>query len=360
MINNYPMDNAYALWSKGEYPSQHLWGKIEMDKSPNIEMVILKHEKYKFLNRLGNLFKIKFLDQQIRTLWVIRKFDIIYAPYATANTKLLILLKFFKLMSTPIVIMVHQPMFGYNSNSRFKKFVAKKLVTQYDSVVFISEALREDLIRKLGIPKSVSDKRFFHADWGADTEFYKKYAIPKAPADTEFAISAGKTDRDFETIVEAFKGIDFPLRIYCTPESMPHNKEVPKNVNIYTSGISYIELLKEYNNARVILIPLQVHRGGTQGQTSLIDAYAMGKPIAMTYNKNIDFDLEKEGIGCWTEQDNMLSWRTSLNKIIKDEAVLKEMGEKSMKIFKEKCNSGIFGKKLEAIFTEVYMRTKNN
>ncbi len=44
LINNYPMDKAYELWAKGEYPSQHLWGKIEIDKHSDIEMVILKHE----------------------------------------------------------------------------------------------------------------------------------------------------------------------------------------------------------------------------------------------------------------------------------------------------------------------------
>jgi glycosyltransferase involved in cell wall biosynthesis len=249
-------------------------------------------------------------------------------------------------------------MFGYKSNSRLKKWIAKKLILQYDSLVFIGRELREDVIQSLSIPKSTADRKFFHSDWGADREFYKKYEIPKLPGQTGFAVTAGKTDRDFETIVEAFREIDFQLKIYCTLESMPQNKNIPKNVIICTTGISYTDLLKEYNDARVILIPLKKHRGGTQGQTSLIDVFAMGKPVVMTYNKNIDFDLEKEGIGYWTEQDNVQSWRTALNRMLHDEKTLEEMGAKSMKIFKERCNSEIFAEQLEAIFIETELRTK--
>ena len=359
LINNYPTDKAFQLWEKGEYPSHYIWGKVELDKNKKIEIIILKHEKYKFLNFIGNLFKIKYLDQQIRTLWIIKKIDIIYAPYATANTTFLILLKLLRLISTPIVITVHQPMFGYNSNSSIKKFVAKKLIPRYDAVVFLSQALREDFIQKLKISPIIVSKKFFHAGWGPDAEFYKNYANQKPVSQTSFVICAGKTDRDFETIIEAFREIDFPLRIYCTPESLPKSKNIPKNITIHSSGISYIELLKEYNKARIILIPLKSHRGGTQGLTSLIDAFAMGKPVIMTYNRNIDIDIEREGIGYWAEQYDILSWRKCINKVLKNEKLLESLGSNSMRIYKENCNAEIFAEALEDVFTRTYINNRN-
>lgn len=53
LVNNYSMENAYSLWEIGKSASHHLWGKIEIEKKGNVEMIIFPHEKNVLLNKIG-------------------------------------------------------------------------------------------------------------------------------------------------------------------------------------------------------------------------------------------------------------------------------------------------------------------
>src|SRR5690606_8087313 len=128
LVNNYSMENAYALWQKGVSGSQHVWGKVELDQEGEIEVIFLKHQKYGFLNKIGKIIKINHLDQQIRILGNLKKFDILYAPYSSANTRLLVMLKWIGLFKKPIVVTIHQPIFNSNNNKLARLFAKKFLL----------------------------------------------------------------------------------------------------------------------------------------------------------------------------------------------------------------------------------------
>jgi glycosyltransferase involved in cell wall biosynthesis len=357
LVNAYPMDNAYKLWQQGLYPGHHLWGILELQKKEGFECIILPHQKYKFLNKLGKYLNIQFLDQQIRALWLLRKCDAIYAPYAAENTKLIVILKLLGLVKKQVVIVVHQPLFGFNSKNKIKNYIVKKLSLQYDSIIFLSERLRSDLIDTLNVSKEISDRKFKHLNWGPEEIFYKNYSIPKNPEETKFVISAGHTSRDYDTLIDAFRVINFPLKIYCTPASIPKTKVIPSNVEIIANDkhISYFDLLKEYNNARILLIPVTVNPG-TQGLTSLLDVLAMGKPVIMTENSNIDLDIDEEGIGKTVRQGNVDDWVNTLNLLLNDFNLLKQMGQKSLELMHEKFNMALYTDGLAKIFLDNYTR----
>jgi glycosyltransferase involved in cell wall biosynthesis len=357
LINAYPMDNAYKLWQQGLYPGHHLWGILELQKNHGIECIILPHEKYKFLNKLGKYINIQFLDQQIRALWLLRKCDAIYAPYAAENTKLIVILKLLKLVKKPVVIVVHQPLFGFKSKNKIKNYIVEKLSLQYDSIIFLSEELRKGLINTLQVSKDISDKKFKHLDWGPEESFYKSYLIPKDPKETKFAISAGHTSRDYDTLIDAFRRVNFPLKIYCTQASLPKTKDIPENIEIIANAkhISYFDLLKEYNDARIILIPVTVNPG-TQGLTSLLDVMAMGKPVIMTENINVDLNIDKECIGMTVRQGNVEDWVNALNLLLNDYDLLKKMGEKSIALMHSRFNMSLFSDRLAKIFLDNYKK----
>ncbi len=357
LINTYPMDAVFKLWKQGLHPSHHLWGIVELQKNNNYEFIILQHEKYKVLNYIGRLFKIKFLDQQIRALWLLRKCDMIYAPYAAANTKLIIILKFLKIVKKPIIIIVHQPLLNIKSNTIVNFFI-KKLILQYDSIIFLSDKLKNDLIERLAIPFKVYHQKFFNLDWGPDTNFYKTYLPVKDPIDTKFAISAGNTDRDFDTLIEAFKYINFPLKIYCTEHSLPKIKNIPKNVEIISKHISYFDLLKEYDKARLVLIPITNNPLGTQGLTGILDVVGMGKPVIMTKNMNVDLDIDKEIIGISVKQGNVEEWVSAVKLILNDYELLTLMSKNSLALGRNKFNMLIFSNELDKIFSETYKNWK--
>lgn len=360
LINTYSMENAYRDWKKGITPSHHLWGKIELDKRGKVQIEILPYEKYKFLNTLGKFLKIEFLDQQIRCLFVARKYDAIYAPYGSATTKLLVLLKFLRLLRIPIVAVAHQPQFFLHDSNRIKRWIAKTSILQYSALIFLSKKMKADTVVNYGIPPEKAERIFFHMDWGPDLDFYKDYEKHTPVEETGFAISAGTTGRDFDTIIEAFRGVDFPLKVFTTPNQLPKVDDLPPNVTVYSSGITYKDLLKEYDKSRVILVPMKIgaRPTNTHGLTGLLDVIAMGKPTIITENMNLDLDVEEEGIGYWARRYDVDHWKSLLNRMLFNEKKLSEMGEKALTLFKQKYNAVLFAEGIEKIFLKVYADTK--
>jgi len=248
------MENAFRDWKNGVTPSHHLWGKIELDKGGKVQVDILPYQKYKFLDKIGKILKIEFLDQQVRSLLLAHKYDAIYAPYGSATTKFLVLLKFLKLTRIPIVAVAHQPQFFLHDSNSIKRWIAKISILQYNALVFLSRKMKADTQVNYDIPAQAAEKKFFHMDWGPDPDFYNKYEKPIAVDQTTYAISAGTTGRDFDTLIEAFRGIDFPLKIFTTATQLPTAKDIPSNVTIQFTCITYKDMLQEYYKARIILV----------------------------------------------------------------------------------------------------------
>ena len=98
LINSYSFDKIYQDWLDGKSPGHFLFGKIDLEKLEGFQVDILPFEKYPILNKIGKFFRINFLDQQLRVFLLRKKYDIIYAPFPLSNTRLLSLLKYFRIL----------------------------------------------------------------------------------------------------------------------------------------------------------------------------------------------------------------------------------------------------------------------
>jgi glycosyltransferase involved in cell wall biosynthesis len=356
LVNAYSMENAYELWRKGTSGSHHVWGKVELEKNSDIKVIIFPHEKYRFLNKIGSLLKISNLDQQLRMLKHLNSFDILYAPYSTANTRFLLFLKWLGIFRKPIVVTMHQPFLGSTSQNAIVKRMSKNSLLLYDKTIFLSEKLKEKTIDQLGIPPDEARNKFTTAQWGPDTEFYKCFDTNIPLAECDYAISAGHTDRDYETLIKAFKDVKFKLKIFCTPRSMPKNVEIPENVEVHSEFTPYIELMKHYTRARMILIPLSYPstKEGCQGMTSIQDVVALGKPTIITKNPMLNIDVEKEGFGVAVEKGSVNGWIQTLNQLLFDTDQLEKMRTNALRVYQQKYNSIVFSEKLKKVFESVY------
>lgn len=362
LTNNYSMENAYSLWENGKSGSHHVWGKVELERKGSIRMETLRQERFGFLNKLGNLVGITHLDQQIRILGH-SNFDILYAPYAFNNTAFLVFLKWMGIFRKPIVVTIHQPFLGTRSRNKLWRKITEKALLQYDSTIFLSEPLMKDTVELLDIPPHIASEKFSTAQWGPDTEFYADN-LENDPmlGDCSYAVSAGHTDRDYVTLIEAFRKIDFPLKIYCTPNSAPKIENLPDNVTIHSKRIPYVELLEIYQKARFILIPMHYpkKKEGCQGMTSLQDVVALGKPTIITKNQHLNLDVEQEGFGFLVEMGDVNGWIGAVNKLINNDDLLNSMRGNARRVYREKFNSEIFAASLEQEFMKVAMRKLKN
>jgi glycosyltransferase involved in cell wall biosynthesis len=350
------MVEAYTNFKTGLRPGHHLYGVLELMETHKVEVIIPKHEKFPILNTIGNWLEIEFLDQQIRALFMLHKFDVIYAPYAAANTKLLILLKFLRLIKKPIIILVHDNLFGKPSRNKLKFLVAKKLILTYDAILFLSKKLRSDLLAAYDIDNGHAAKHFFISNWGADLHYFKKYHKNIEPDQEHFLISAGHSGRDFDLLIAVAKRINRRFKIYCRPKSYPKSPSIPKNVEILSGKFPFEKICKDYADALVILIPLRADPEGTVGMTSLLDAIAMGKPVIMTRNKNIDIDLDREGIGITVAENDVEGWVSAISMLLNDLDRVKEMGKNSLRLAREKFNIHILADDLAQVLQSITER----
>ncbi len=354
MVNDYPLDKYFDQWKNGLTPSQQLWGKVELDRENGMEVIILPHEKYKFLDKIGNFFNIQHLDQQWRALLIKKDIDIIYAPFAAATTKFLLLLKFLGLINTPIIAVIHYPLLGSNSNKKVVRLLGKRLMKGFDRMLFISHNIERDNIKAFSLAPHEYEKRFVHLNWGAETAFYDSKTAEDETGHEDYAISAGQTDRDFDTLIEAFRKLDLKLKIYSRPGYKPQSDDIPKNVEIFINGVTYKELLDIYKKSTMILICFKIRQESTLGITSLFDAMAMGKPAIITENTYIDIDVEKEGIGYWVAEGDVQGWVSKIQNLIDNPSLCKQMGQNAKALQIKTYNMNNFGDRLEKVFIELY------
>jgi glycosyltransferase involved in cell wall biosynthesis len=355
-INTYDMNNVHEMYTRGSYPGHHLFGVNELRRDYNMDVIIPVHVKYPILNKIGGWLDIGFLDQQIRAILNLRKYDILYTPGAAGNTKLIILGKLLGVINKPVVILVHQPLFGRPSKNPIKRLIAKKLILAYDTIIFYSKKMMTELIDAYEIDAKHAEVHFFIAPLGVDANFFNGYVDQNDPQTKRFVISSGNNGRDFDILIRAFERINFPLKIYCREESLPKAVSSSGNVEVLCGEFPFDQICRDYAEARIILIPLAANPSSTYGFTSLLDAIAMGKPTIMTRNERIDVDLLKEGVGLIVQEDDVDGWIKAVSSILENSAVLEEMKRNCLRLANEELHIRTFAKCLATALENTHAR----
>ncbi|MBW4543918.1 MAG: glycosyltransferase family 4 protein [Symplocastrum torsivum CPER-KK1] len=343
-INNYEMD--VEQWKNKAQPGQHFWGATHLHQH-NIDVEILPHTKYVNLQKLSTKIKILGdLDQQLRLLFRQSQYDVIYSA-CQYNTFFLAILRSIGLFPKPVIPIIHHPMKSILNN----KLIFKILYGGHDQFICLHKEVKKQLEDKFEVPV----EKLHLLEWGPDLHFYDQTVKNQQLGnEAAFILSAGKTRRDFDTLVQAFIDQNYPLRVYCTGESAPTISGLPPNISIQYNHptkdiISYVEMLAEYRKAYAVAIPLKNVPNSLIGLTSLIEAMAMSKAVIMTRNNYIDIDIEKEGIGIWVEPGDVQGWQQAVSYLFAHPSETKEMGNRARRLCEQKYNLEIFSSKLASI-----------
>ena len=351
LINNYSMEDAWRLWQEGKYPGHHLWGATHLEQY-GVETKILPHEKFGRLKRFSK--KLGFLgdlDQQLRILFHRADYDMLYSACQT-NTFLLSMLRLIGLYRKPISIIVHHPI--KNRKILGNRWLFKLLFKGHDQFLCLTKETKQQFEKDL----AVSPDRVRLIEWGIDLPFYQtNHAVP---TQSRFIVSAGKTSRDYDTLVRALDGTDISLKIYCSGNSAPSISEYSSNIQVIfnhatNNAISYQDLLLEYQRSHAIAVPLPDTKN-LAGLTSLLDAMAVGKAVIITRNQQIDIDVEKEKIGFVIEPGDVAGWREAVTYLIDHPEEAIEMGQRGRHLCEKKYNLEVFSSHLANCLSEVELR----
>lgn len=100
-----------------------------------------------------------------------------------------------------------------------------------------------------------------------------------AATDGDYVIAAGRTLRDYPTLIEAFRGLDAKLLVVAGRHS-PGLENLPPNVSV-RQDIPGPELMALIAGSMAVAVPLEPRRIST-GQSVILQAMTIGKPVVAT------------------------------------------------------------------------------
>lgn len=367
LLNNYDLTQIRDEWQQDGQAAHQLWGITQLEVY-GIQADILPFARFKTLKRLSQKLKIfGDLDQQLRLLLQINRYDLIYSGHYL-TTSLLGLLRRLRLINKPIIAISFQA----PRPSFFAKIFAQLMIAGNDRLICLSSGIKQHLEQDLGIP---SQKLAF-IEWGYDTEFHALPATDIANGEkAQYILSIGKSFRDYDTLIAAFEAIDFPLEIIgysdnllACLDSIPSNvtvtiprnavvdsnhhlpsNQLPKNIKVIEKLLPTAQILPQYYQAYAVAIPLNLPPDkpyNTVGLSSLIEAMCMGKAIIATENQDLGVDLAKEGIGIAVPVQDSVAWKQAVQYLLAHPEATQEMGQKARYLAEQKYNLGNFTQKV--------------
>jgi glycosyltransferase involved in cell wall biosynthesis len=208
---------------------------------------------------------------------------------------------------------------------------AERWVTGLDVAVCLSASVRDRLVRSYGRDPALTPL----GPWGPDLDF-----PGYIPTGEEVVVSAGKEERDTDTLLRALEQTQVPARVYADVPSRTGVVEVVHRGD--GPPLPYSNVLNDLRRASIIAIPLR--RGDrVLGLSEVNDALALGKPIVMTRTDAIDFDPAEIGCGLSVEPYDVAGWRDALVRLAGDPALREKMGRRGREFAKAGYNAEAFG-----------------
>jgi glycosyltransferase involved in cell wall biosynthesis len=293
---------------KNLYPRSHLWGADALSKA-GARVVYIRPDSssvcYKLLSMLSRLAKgrlgnLEFDWLIVTSFW---RYDLIYICYGSFLATQL--LRALGVIRCPVVAWVYRP------PRAIPFWKLRDLQTRFPFRYGLDGLLCLTKRAEQGWKVKWPRKRISFLAWGADTIMFAGSDSPG-----EFFFACGRTYRDYATLLAAAAQVPVPLKIIAS-RSLLGSQPLPPNVHLVQGpnnpsndrGILYADIIGEYYaKAKAVLICLQPIEDDTSGLTNLLEALAMGRPVAITRTGSLDIDVEKEGVGRLVAPGDVKGW----------------------------------------------------
>jgi len=181
--------------------------------------------------------------------------------------------------------------------------------------------------------------------WGDDLIYIDRCI--KISHDEKY-LSTGREHRDFHTLISAFAKLPhISLEIFTNLYNYDNDYTSVKDLKgkFHNVEVEFVEkstettrhLAQKAGSCKCVVI--SVEKTGLYyciGLTSVLEAMAMGKPIISTRNPYYPFDIEKENIGLWA--DNEEEWIKAIELLHTNPQMAEEMGRNGRKLAEKKYN----------------------
>jgi glycosyltransferase involved in cell wall biosynthesis len=326
--HNYSAAGIRAQVAAGRYPAQHMYGAQAFET-----LVTTDHRGDHPLTRLSERV-LRLRAGDLRDELSIRRLrprpDLVFAgePLHVAG-----LAQLPRRRRPPLVAVFHQP-------APLTPWW-RRMVRGFDGIVCLSSRVRDQLIREHGRDPRVT----VALPWGPDRS--REIYPPTEPG--AVVVAAGKTGRDFATLVTALHKCPLPARLWTARDALP---AVPPGVEVReprtvpadpgaARQFAWVDARDALAEAAVVAIPL-TSADRLVGLSELADALALGRPVVMTRNPYIDVDLDAVGCGRFIDVGDVDGWAKVLEELMSDPELRTRMGAAGRRYVDETWNSDAF------------------
>jgi len=127
----------------------------------------------------------------------------------------------------------------------------------------------------------IGEQRLAFFPYCVDTTFWRPCAVPEE----QLIVTAGLEARDYETLLEAVKGLDVQVVIQAGSRWSRRDKAfgpiLPANVEVRRTFVGTAELRELYARAAIVVVPL-LEVDFQAGVTLILEAMAMGKAVVVS------------------------------------------------------------------------------
>lgn len=211
---------------------------------------------------------------------------------------------------------------------RIRSIYAKHVLSRADLIVCHSNLEVTTYPDYFGIAK----ERFCFIPWASTVNVRQENVV--SPSTSKYLFSAGRSWRDYPTLIEAVRGLGVELRIACDSLDALPDLDYPSNVTILRNcyEASYHQHLC---HAEAVVLPLQASMVSA-GQMVLIDAYAYSKPVICTATPTtLDYVIPNE-TGYLVPMGDSTAWRDLIVQLLKDEEQLKVLSLRAKEIYQQR------------------------
>ena len=212
------------------------------------------------------------------------------------------------------------------------------------AVVCFAEAQRERLVAQTGI----APERVHTVLLGVDERFY----TPAAPPENGYVLAVGRDmGRDYATFLRAVEGLGPPAVLVASARNLA-GLDVPAGVEVRLD-VSYEELRSLYAGAACVVIPTrrEEYRYGADcsGQTVLVDAMAMGRPIVLTERATLREYVDEGRSALTVPPEDPAALRAALERLLGDRAFAESLGRNAREDVERRHTTRLFAEQLAAI-----------
>jgi glycosyltransferase involved in cell wall biosynthesis len=157
-----------------------------------------------------------------------------------------------------------------------------------------------------------------------------------------YIFSGGTSNRDYKTLISAFKENNEKLKILCNVKDV-EGIEVPANVEILHDihGEAFIDYMR---NAYAVVIPID-NDMISSGQLVLLQAMSLKKPIIITRSAGVT-DYADENCVLFVESHSVFGIRDAVSLLLNDRDVANQLAQNAHKRYKDNFTIEQFGERI--------------